>query len=262
MYTYCMPKKPMIAGNWKMELSYAATVELARAVKKQIDSSSVTSDIVVCPSFTPLAEVAEVLKKVDHISVGAQNIHYEEKGAWTGQVSVSQIRDFVEWCIVGHSEMRALLGESDEEVARKANILLEHRINPIICIGETGDERETDQTVSKITEQMGALLSTIDRPSFARLVIAYEPIWAIGTGVVPDPDDVSEVVLLIRKLVANAFSKDVADRLRILYGGSVKPENVGSYVGGPYADGVLVGGASLHPIQFKEIVESVQSSFE
>ncbi|MBI3421144.1 MAG: triosephosphate isomerase, partial [Candidatus Sungbacteria bacterium] len=181
-------------------------------------------------------------------------------GAFTGQVSVSQISAFATWCIVGHSETRVMTGASDELVAQKAELLLRHGITPIVCIGETEDERRADETVAKISRQIHSLLAVLPRVAFLKTVIAYEPIWAIGTGFTPQPDDVAEIMLLIRKMTQYRFDSQAAQRLRILYGGSVKPENVAQYVGGPYADGVLVGGASVHAGQFMQIAKVVSSS--
>jgi triosephosphate isomerase (TIM) len=255
-----MSKQPLIIGNWKMELSHKAATEVVQSIKKLLKGVVVFSEIVVCPSYPSLKAIAEIVKQGKNISVGAQNIHHEEKGAYTGMVSVVQIKPLVNWCIVGHSEQRAATGESEEHIVHKANLLLKHGIAPILCLGESEQERQNDQTVAKVTKQMQELMSNIERTSLAKLVIAYEPIWAVGTGVTPESDQVAEVILLIRKLVANRYDQDVADRLRILYGGSVTADNVGDYVGGPSADGVLVGGASVHPREFVEIIKNVQAA--
>lgn len=256
-----MSKKPLIAGNWKMELSHKAAIEVAGAIKKLVKTIPVSSDIVVCPSPVALSAIAEIFQKSAKVSVGAQNIAAQEKGAFTGQTSVLHIKPLAAWCIVGHSEVRAFTGESDAQIVQQTALLLRHGINPIICIGETGQERDRDQTVAKITRQIVAILEHTDRAVLTKAVIAYEPIWAIGTGITPEPDQVSEIILLIRKLVASHFDNEIADRLRILYGGSVKPDNVAQYIGGPCADGVLVGGASIHPRDFVEIIKQVQEAY-
>ncbi len=256
-----MKKRPLVAGNWKMELSHKSAIEVMRAIKKLLSTMTVECDIVVCPSYPSLEAISAMTKKGFPLAVGAQTIHAAERGAYTGEVSAVQIRPFVEWCIVGHSEVRSMRGETEEQINQSAELLLRHGIIPIVCIGETGEEREHDQTVEKITTQINILLNHLDRTSLTKTVLAYEPIWAIGTGVTPDPDQVAEVVLLIRKLTADRFAQDVADRLRILYGGSVTPENVSQYVGGPVADGVLVGGASTHPRSFVDIIKKVQETF-
>jgi triosephosphate isomerase len=251
-----------------MELSHKAATALAKTLKDSLGGKAVgQAEVVVCPSYPSLAEVAGLLKAHalpdgrQAIQMGAQNIHHEERGAFTGQVSVLQLTQFVQWCIVGHSEVREFSGEEDDAVVAKANLLLQHGVNPIICVGETAEEKNVGQTVAKITSQLEAIMAAVPRTSLLKAVIAYEPIWAIGSGVTPEPDDVAEIVLLMRKLLAGRFDGQLADRVRILYGGSVKPENVRQYVGGPYADGVLVGGASVHAGQFTQIVQEVAAVF-
>lgn len=250
-----MEKKPLIVGNWKMELSLKASAQLARSLREMVEEESISGDVVVCPSFVALPAVKEELRGQKKIALGAQHVHWEERGAWTGEVSAVQLQELVEWCIVGHSEHRSLTSQRDEQVRQAANTLIAHGITPIICIGESQQERQEDKTVEKITNQMSILLAHTDRSTLARYVIAYEPIWAIGTGLAPDPDDVAEVVLLIRKLVAKAVGKEDAQRLRILYGGSVNENNADSFVAAHIADGALVGGASIHPKEFITIAK-------
>lgn len=242
-----------------MELSHKGELELARALKRQFKGMSLTeAEVVVCPSHASLAAVGEVLGAKSKIGLGAQHVHWEEKGAWTGAVSVLQVASYVKWCLVGHSEQRMLSGVTEENVQRTANMLMQHDIVPVVCIGETREEREADQTVAKITGQVEVLLSKMMRASLTKLAVAYEPIWAIGTGDTPDPIDVAGIMLLIRKIVAGRFGNEAAQRLRILYGGSVKSSNVEPYVKEPGVDGVLVGGASVEPRQFLDIVKVLQ----
>lgn len=255
-----MSWKPMVVGNWKMELSHKAAIALAKAMKTQLESQAAEADVVVCPSYPSLAAVKEIMDG-SSVMVGAQDIHHEEKGAFTGSVSVLQISQFATWSIVGHSERRAALRERDEAVVEKANLLLRHGLQPIICVGETLEEKERDETVSKITAQAELLFSSLSRTALLKSVIAYEPIWAIGSGFTPQPDEVAEIILLMRKMAAARFDSQLAERLTILYGGSVKSDNVKNYVGGPYANGVLVGGASVHTGQFVDIVKQVASAF-
>lgn len=258
----CMSRTPLVVGNWKMELSHKAAIALAKALHR-VGSEALITEVVVCPSFPSLPALAEIFADTK-IEVGAQDVFTEEKGAHTGQVSVTQISSFVKWCIIGHSETRVTSRITDEMVAQKAELLLRHGITPIVCIGETLEEREADETIRKVTRQMESLLAVLPRVSFLKTVITYEPIWAIsanGPGFLPKPDDIAEIILLIRKMVAGRLDGQAADRLRILYGGSVKPENVASYVGGPYADGALVGGASVHAGQFTDIIQAVEKSF-
>ena len=250
-------------GNWKMELSHKAALECARAIKKLLSPVESAAQVVVCPSYPQLPAIAEAFVHSEKVSVGAQHVSSEEKGPLTGAVSVAQIAPFVKWCIVGHSESRELWRLSDEHVRDTAALLLKHGITPIVCIGETGHEREKDQTVAVVTAQIETLLTGISRAALATLVIAYEPIWAISaqhTGEMPEPASISEVVLLIRKLIATRFDGSLAERLRVIYGGSVKPDNVAAYVNEPGVDGVLVGSASTNPLHFVEIVKRVGES--
>ncbi|MEX2054726.1 MAG: triose-phosphate isomerase [Candidatus Andersenbacteria bacterium] len=255
-----MTRKRLVVGNWKMELSYKGELEAAQAIKKLLKNMEVTADVVLCPSFTSLADIKVALGATQRLDLGAQNVHWEEKGAWTGQVSVNQISPFVSWCIIGHSEQRSLTGETDQEVEAKAQLLLKHGLVPIICIGETLEEREADQTTAKITQQLQSILNKTTRVGLSKTVIAYEPIWAIGSGATPDPSDVSGIMLLMRKLMTEKFGNEVAERVRLLYGGSVKSDNVQPFVSEPGVDGVLVGGASVHPLQFVEIIKTVQAA--
>ncbi len=258
-----MLKEKLVVGNWKMELSYKAELEVARAIGSLMKSEPTDKTaVVVCPSYVSLTAISELFKKSKKIEIGAQNVHWEEKGAWTGQISVKQIGSHVDWCIVGHSEQRTLTQESDEEVQRKASLLMQYGITPILCIGETREEHDADKAVEKITEQVRTILNKTTRTALTKMVIAYEPIWAIGSGEMPDPDDVAGVALLIRKIMAERFGNEVAQRLRILYGGSVKADNVDQYVNQPGIDGVLVGGASVQPLKFVQIVRAVQKIAE
>lgn len=245
-----------------MELSHKGAIEVAQAIKKLLSKIEVGVEVVVCPSYPQLPEVAELFKNSQKVHVGAQQVHWEEAGAFTGAVSLSQISPFVKYCIVGHSEARELLSQTEEHVRDAALILLKHGLTPIICLGETWEERQSGETIVKITQQVEVLLSGMTRPSLSKLVIAYEPIWAISTqetGEVPDPAEVSEIILLIRKLIAGRFEAEGAEKVRILYGGSVGPDTVSSYVSEPGVDGVLVGKASITPMKFFDIVRVVQN---
>ncbi|MEX1112095.1 MAG: triose-phosphate isomerase [Candidatus Andersenbacteria bacterium] len=254
-----MTKQKLVVGNWKMELSHKAATDILNSMKKMMNGSKFETQVVVCPSYPQLPQAAAILK-ASSLEVGAQNIHYEDRGAFTGQVSIAQIRDFITWSIVGHSEVRTYIGDDDEMVVHKAQMLFNNGITPIVCIGETAQERDAEQTVEKVTRQIQTLLASIPRTSFTKLVIAYEPIWAIGTGVTPEPIQVAEVLLLMRKLIAGRFDEAAANRVRILYGGSVTADNIGSYMAEPGVDGVLVGGASIHPRDFLSIIEAVEKS--
>ncbi|OGY31405.1 MAG: triose-phosphate isomerase [Candidatus Andersenbacteria bacterium RIFCSPHIGHO2_02_FULL_45_11] len=255
-----MDKVPLVVGNWKMELSHKSAVEVFSAMKKMMTIKEYPVEIVVCPSYPSLAVIAAE-SKASGIAIGAQNIYHEERGAHTGKVSVVQIREFVTWCIIGHSEVRAAEGDSDLLITQKAKLLLQHGITPIVCIGESEADHAAGNTISIISLQIDVLLSSLDRVSLLKTPIAYEPLWAIGTGVLPDSNEVCEVVLLIRKKIAEKFDTELAERVRILYGGSVTAENVQQYISGPCADGVLVGGASVHPRDFLAIAEQVGHAY-
>lgn len=244
-----------------MEVSHKAAVALAKSLKVSLAEKPATIEVVVCPSFPSLQAVSEVFAGSDKVAVGAQDVSVEEKGAYTGETSITQISSFATWCIVGHSERRAISGETDEVVVAKANLLLRHGLHPVVCLGETQEERSADQTIAKITRQLEVLIQNMPRTSLVQTVIAYEPIWAIGSGEMPEPDEVAEIMLLMRKILAERFDVQLSERIRILYGGSVKPDTVAPYVGGPYADGVLVGGASVHAGQFVDIVKHVAEKY-
>jgi triosephosphate isomerase len=250
-----MERKPLVAANWKMQLSHKGEIEAMKGLKKLLLNSSLNIDVVVCPSYPSLPALSTLVAKSGKIQLGAQNVHWQDKGAFTGEVSVNQIAPFVKWSIVGHSEQRALTGMTDEHVLQQAQILLSHSITPIACIGETAEERESNMTVSKVTTQARTIFQGLTLTSLSKLVIAYEPIWAVGTDVQPSSDEVSGIMLLIRKLAAEQFDNEAAERLRIIYGGSVDSHDVKSYMSEPGVDGVLVGGASVRPIEFFNIIK-------
>jgi len=258
-----MDRRKLVMGNWKMELSHKAEVEMIRALKELFKGVILEqTDVVVCPSFPSLSAVAEGLKKNQKMDVGAQTVYWEEKGSVTGMVSISQISSFVTWCLLGHSEQRAITGETDEQVAARAGMLVRHGITPVVCIGETADEREADQSVDKVTKQMKVLISVLTRAAMTKVVVAYEPIWAISSNdpeELPEGDEVAGMAVLIRKLVAGRFGGEVAGKLRVIYGGSVNESNIDNYIQEPGIDGALPGGASLQPRQFVEIVKKVEA---
>ncbi len=255
-----MDKRPLVIGNWKMELSHKSAVEVCSAMKKLVQDKEYAAEIVVCPSYPSIPAIAAALKGTS-IAVGAQNIHHEEKGPYTGSVSVSTLREFITWCIVGHSEVRYSQGDTDEMVVHKAKLLLSHGIRPVVCVGETQEQHAAGETISAVSAQVDVLLSSLDRVSLMKTAIAYEPIWAIGTGNIPEPNEVYEVLLLIRKRIAEKFDVELAQRIYLLYGGSVASSTVSPYIAGPGADGVLVGGASIHPRDFIDIVSKVAAAY-
>ncbi len=248
---------PLVAGNWKMNTTLAEAVELAGALRDGIKGFH-DVDRVLCPPFVSLAAVADVVKGTA-IKVGAQNLYYEEKGAFTGEVSPLMLAGLCEYVIVGHSERRRYFGESDEVVNRKVVAALKAGLKPILCVGESLEENEAGRTEGVITGQLTRALSGVDIP--ASLVVAYEPVWAIGTGRAAQGRAVNEVAGLIRRTLARLSSRAVADEVRVLYGGSVTAENVAEFLEQFEIDGALVGGASLKPDQFTSIVRQAEETF-
>ena len=256
-------RTPLVVGNWKMELSHKGELELGRALKRQLLDARPGIEVVVCPSHPSLSAINAVFGQEGLVAIGAQSVSAHERGAITGAVSVLQIAPFARWCIVGHSETRAALGLNDDAVQQIVALLLAHGLLPLVCLGESRKEREADATVQKLTAQMGVILNKLTRTSLTKVVIVYEPIWAISAQepeILPDPAEVAGTMLLLRKLAAERFGSEAADRLRMLYGGSVSPENAGDFAREPGIDGVLVGSASLHPRRFVDIIRAVEDA--
>lgn len=211
-------------------------------------------EVVLCPSFVCLSEAAELLKD-SSAALGAQNMHYEDKGAYTGEVSPLFLKEVgVTYVILGHSERRHIFGEKDDIINNKVKAALKHGLSPIVCVGETLEEREANTTFEVINNQINGSLAGLENENLAKLVIAYEPVWAIGTGKTATKEDANEVIGYIRKLLKEMFSQDTADKTRILYGGSVKPANIKELMDMEEIDGALVGGASLNAVDFSRIV--------
>jgi triosephosphate isomerase len=250
-------RRPLIAGNWKMNAGGQDACPLAAAVAKSArDADRV--DVVVAPPFTALAAVAHELDEAkSKVTLAAQNMHTELSGAFTGEISASMLKDTgTSWVIVGHSERRQLFGETDESVARKTATAAGAGLRPIVCVGETLEQREAGQTLEVVDRQVRAVLDELAKqPGFA--VIAYEPVWAIGTGKVAKPEDAQTVHAAIRALLAKA-SEELARATRILYGGSVKADNAEGLLAQADIDGALVGGASLDPAGFGKIIAAAQ----
>jgi triosephosphate isomerase len=247
-----MPRKKFVAGNWKMYTSPAQAKELAAAVAKGVTSDKVT--VAVCPPFPWLLTAGEALKG-SRVALGAQDCHYEKEGAFTGSVSPQMLLEAgCKYVILGHSERRHGLNESDELLNKKAKAALAAGLEVIFCIGELLAEREANRTESVLHRQLSAGLAGLTAGQMAKLVIAYEPVWAIGTGKVATDQQAQEAHAFVRKTVAAQFGQSVADRLVIQYGGSVKPENAAGLMKQPDVDGALVGGASLKADAFLAIV--------
>jgi triosephosphate isomerase len=247
-------RTPLIAGNWKMFKTVREAVRFVTDLKARI--SEVTGvDVVVAPTFPALQAVAAVLEG-SRIGVAAQNLHWEREGAFTGEVSASMIRDAgAQWVIVGHSERRTLFGDTDETVNRKVRAAITATLTPIVCIGETLQEREANRTLEILDRQIKAGLDGVTGSELAALVVAYEPVWAIGTGRTATPAQAQQAHEHIRTRLTQWFGLDAASRCRVLYGGSVKPDNIAALMAQPDVDGALVGGASLDADGFTLIVK-------
>jgi len=246
-------RKPFIAGNWKMNKTISEAEELVRSLKKLVsDVESV--EIGVCPPDIDLLAVMKIAGG-SNIKVGAQNMHWEESGAYTGDLSPLMLKELgVEYIIIGHSERREYYNESDEEVNKKVKAAFKHDLKPIICVGETLKERKADQTKEKVKKQIEAALNGLSRKEVQNTVIAYEPIWAIGTGESASAEQANQVISYIRDVVSELFS-EAADDMRIQYGGSVKPHNIADFMAESDIDGALVGGASLAAESFAQIIK-------
>jgi len=249
-----MSRLPIIAGNWKMYKTQADAAELAKALVGTVGSASGV-EVVLCPTYTSLATVEKAIAG-SKIKLGAQNCHYEEQGAFTGEISIPMLKEIgCAYVIIGHSERRQYYAETDENINKKAQALYKHGLIPIICVGETLAQRQANKTAEVIKTQVRGCLSGLPADKVAESVIAYEPVWAIGTGVVATKEQAQEAHSIIRTLVAEMFTKDVANSIRIQYGGSVKPDNVKELMAQPDIDGALVGGASLKADSFTAIVK-------
>jgi triosephosphate isomerase len=247
-------RKPVMAGNWKMHYTVAEALALAEELKRGITRCD-DREVVVAPTFTALGAVAKVLSG-SPIRLAAQNCHWENQGAYTGEISPPMLKDVgCHYVIAGHSERRQYFRETDQEINRKVAALLSHGLTPILCVGETLEERQGGKTMDVLAGQMNGALSGLEARAGERIVIAYEPVWAIGTGHTATTEQAQEAHAFIREKVAGRFNKSVANQVRILYGGSVKPDNVDALMAMPDIDGVLVGGASLKAASFVRIVE-------
>jgi len=242
-------RKLIIAGNWKLNHTEKEAVELVTALRSNLVDID-TVDVVVCPTFIVLPIVHDVLQD-SNIALGAQNTHWEDSGAYTGEVSAPLLKDIgVQYVIVGHSERRQYFGETDETVNKRIKAVLAHGLIPIVCVGEVLQERESNKTFEVIEKQCAGGFDGITAEEMEKVIIAYEPVWAIGTGKTATPDQAQEVHLFIRTWVAKMYNDHVAQIVRIQYGGSVKPDNSAELMSQPDIDGALVGGASLKADSF------------
>ncbi|MCM8800263.1 MAG: triose-phosphate isomerase [Candidatus Omnitrophica bacterium] len=251
-----MNRISLIAGNWKMYKNITQAIELVSALKRELFFIETQRfEIVVCPPFTALSEVAELLYE-SNIELGAQNVHWEKEGAFTGEVSILMLKDLgCKYVIVGHSERRTYFGETDEIINKKLKAVLDEGLSPILCVGESLKQREEGLTFKILEEQIYKDLESINFQKVANLVIAYEPVWAIGTGRTATPQIAQEAQAYIRGLLNRIYSEEISQKIRILYGGSVKPENIKELIKQPDIDGALVGGASLDLDSFSSIIK-------
>lgn len=245
-------RKPIIAGNWKMHKTMDEALKLVNDIKDEANKTDI--EIVICCPFTVISEVKRAIEGTK-VKLGAQNMHWEEEGAFTGEISANMLKDLgVDYVIIGHSERRQYFNETDEIVNKKVIKAIEKGLKPIICVGETLDEREKNKTFDIVKRQTLIALENIGRDEMIDVVIAYEPIWAIGTGKTASSQDANEVIAYIRSLLQDKYGSEISEEIRIQYGGSVKPSNATEIMNEADIDGALVGGASLKAKEFLEIV--------
>jgi triosephosphate isomerase len=252
-------RKKLIAGNWKMNKTPADGVALVRDIVMAVGKQS-DVEVVVCPPFTGLESAGKALDG-SNVKLGAQNMHFEASGAFTGEISAPMLRSiFVTHVILGHSERRTLFGETDELVNKKVLAALKNQLRPIFCVGETLAERESGATLRVVQTQIERGLGGVNKDQAASVIIAYEPVWAIGTGKVATTEQAQEVHAFVRSLLTKLFAEPVAQKVRILYGGSMKPANAAELLAQEDIDGGLIGGASLEARTFVELVNAASSA--
>lgn len=248
-------KRPFIAGNWKMYKTISEATNLVASIKAGVHTAT-GCEIVVCPSFTTLSAVAHAIKECP-IELGAQDMHPETEGAFTGEISPLMLKDVgCRYVILGHSERRRSFHETDEFINQKVRTALKYSLVPIVCIGETLEEREARKAFEMVKTQFDGSLKDLTPEDIQRTVIAYEPVWAIGTGRTATPEQAEQMHTYIRRLLHEKYGEEIAGRVLILYGGSVRPENMGALMLKPNVDGALVGGASLKAESFIQIVQN------
>jgi len=248
-------RRACVAGNWKMNKSVQESLSLVKELLPRLGSIE-NVDSVICPPFIALAKVSDLVKN-SKIELGAQNLYWEEKGAYTGEISPGMVAEIAEHVILGHSERRAYFQDTDEAVNKKVLAALNAGLKPILCVGETLDENENGKTGDVVQRQLTDALKGVSIEDFGKIMIAYEPVWAIGTGKAATAEGANQVIKeYIRDEVSSLYSREAADKVRILYGGSVKPENAKEYFQQPNIDGALVGGASLKADAFIQITEA------
>lgn len=248
-------RKPIIAGNWKMHKTLNEAESFLEQVKSKVPANEVVESVICAPALF-LPSLVEKAKGTD-VKIGAQNMHFEDSGAFTGEISPVALKDIgVQYVIIGHSERREMFNETDESVNKKVLAAFKHGLIPIICCGETLEQRENGSTNQLVGDQVRKALQGLTEDQVEQVVIAYEPIWAIGTGKSSTAADANEVCGHIRQVIAEQFSEEIASKVRIQYGGSVKPENISDFLSEEHIDGALVGGASLDPQSFLQLLEA------
>ncbi len=254
-------RKRMIAGNWKMNKTYSEGVVLAQGLADELKDGTGDVDVVVCPPAVDLKGVSEVIEQASApFALGGQNVYWEESGAYTGETAPNMLEAVgATYCIIGHSERRDYFGETDEDVNKKAKALMAHGIVPISCCGESLEVREAGKHVEFVVDQIKKDTEGLEISDPSKYVIAYEPIWAIGTGKTATADDAQEVCGAIRATLVEVFGEEVASGIRVLYGGSAKPENIAGFLEKEDVDGALVGGASLKADSFAAMVKSAMA---
>jgi triosephosphate isomerase (TIM) len=253
-------RKKILAANWKMNLTHVEAESYVEAFLNELGEVN-DVEIVIIPPFTSIPTLAEASERAPFIRIGAQNLHWEKSGAFTGEISATMLRAlFVKYVVIGHSERRSLFGETDEMVQKKVHTALEAGLRPIMCIGESLSERESGSCQKVLHRQVEQGLKGVSADHLPEIVIAYEPVWAIGTGRTASPAQAEEVHAFLRSLLAELFDQTAADRTRIQYGGSVKPENAEELMREPNIDGALVGGASLDAHSFARIVRATEKA--
>lgn len=249
-------RKPIIAGNWKMNKTAKEASDFAKAVKDKIPTNNMVDSVIGSPALF-LQELVKIAEGTD-LKIAAQNCYFENSGAFTGETSPASLADLgVDYVIIGHSERREYFHETDKDINQKAKAIIANGMTPIICCGETLEQREAGETNTWVSGQIEAALEGLTAEQVANLVIAYEPIWAIGTGKSSTAKDANDTCGVVRETVAKKYNQEVADKVRIQYGGSVKPENIAEYMAETNIDGALVGGASLEVESFLALLDAV-----
>lgn len=250
-------RKKIIAANWKMNMTCGESASYIEILLRELGAESDKVEVVIIPPFTAIPKVSELLSKVQTVKVGAQNMYFAKSGAFTGEVSAPMLQEFlVRYVVLGHSERRTIFGETDEVVNKKAHAAHEAALTPIVCIGETLAERDGGKVEEVLDRQIRGSLAGLSAGDLTKTVLAYEPVWAIGTGRTASPAQAQDAHAFIRKTLAQFWDGPTAEKVRIQYGGSVKPDNAGTLMSQPDIDGALVGGASLDPRAFAQIVKS------